>query len=435
MIPAKGTLGCASQYTVELHALRRTEGNEPAEAASMFYVGAFDNVGRIQWARILRDLSEAEIELDFLNASPECCRLFNQVEVSVSQIKIWRDNVQVWEGEVTQREEEFGNPVKFIRCQDVVGLLDNAVNTHRLYTTTKQNVTDIALNMLEINYNDPDFNAPLDPDLILAGIVQQPTEQDVINFRRGAVVDTLGNLLRSMAQSYGLDFWTINRSLFLSERRSAAETEGEPRPRLTIEDFDGGVSVVANGLETGTMGFATTQKEGDSEGDPDWPGITETYGDIGTRYGRKDVLRHVDDMNADEADVRRAARNAVQGRNPPPTEVRMPSSSRLMPTAPLTVQQLIPGSRIDVYIVEGMCGPIRQPMRITAVEVDWRSGGQEDVMLTTSTWSDVTAAEPALTATQTRPYAAPRSKWDRLRKARQRLTQAGKRLVRRRVEE
>lgn len=385
-------LGCARQYTVELHALKRTDGDQPADISQMFYIGAFDNVGKITWSRILRDFSECEIELDFINASPECCRLFNQVEVCVSQIKIWRDEVQVWEGEVTQREEEFGNPTKVIRCRDVVGLLDNVVNTHRLYTEEKRPIVDIAYDMIEINLNDPAFNAPLDPDLVLPGIVVVETDE-AINFRRGAVVDTVGNLLRAMAQSYGLDFWTINRSLFLKERESAIETEGEPRPRLTTEHFDGAVSVVANGLEAGTMGFATTQKEGDSEGDEDWPGITESYGVIGTRYGRKDVLRHVDDQNADEADVRRAARNAISGRNPPPTEVRMPSEAKLMPTTPMSIDMLIPGSRVDVYIVEGMCVPIRQPMRITSVEVVWTNDGSEDIAIGTSTWSDVTGVE------------------------------------------
>lgn len=361
----------------------------------MFYMGSFDTVGLISWSRILRDYSESEIELDFVNASSQCCRLFSQVEVSVSQIKIWRDEVQVWEGEVTQREEEFGNPIKTLRCRDIIYLLDNAANTQLLYTEEKQSIVDIAYNMLEANYNDPEFNDPLDPDLILPGIVLLP-EEGAINFRRGAVVDSLGNLLRSMAQSYGLDFWAINRSLFLSERLSSAETEGEPRPRLTTEHFDGSVTIVANGLETATLGFATTQREGDSQGDENWPGITEVYGEIGTRYGRKDVIRHLDDPNADEADVSRAARNAVRGRNPPPTEVRMPSRARLMPTTPIQIEQLVPGSRIDVYITEGMCVPIRQPMRITAVEVEWRSGGEEIISIGTSTWSDVTAAEPSV---------------------------------------
>src|SRR5690606_10604225 len=144
----------------------------------------------------------------------------------------------------------------------------------------------------------------------------------------------------------------INRSLRLVRR---VTTQDQTFARLTTEHLDGRADVVVNGLEAGTRGWATTQRSGDSEGDEGWPGITETFGDTGSRYGRIDVVRHMEDFNADSADVARAARNAIWNRNPPPTEVRMPSDATLTASAPLGMDDLIPGIRIDMFVIEGLC--------------------------------------------------------------------------------
>jgi len=392
-------LGCAEQYTVEVHAMKRVVGDDtPAPRAQMFYIGAIDGVNRLRWGRVLRDFSEAEIEIDFVNASPECCRLWNKIEVRVAQIRIFRDNIQVWEGEVMQRIETFGSPIKTLVCRDIVQRLDECVNAHRLWFDVPTAITEIAYDMISINLLDPAFDDPVDSSLIMDQIVVVPSEE-ITRYRRGTVVDTLGSILRQMAQSYALDFTVINRSLRLQRR---VTTRDQTQARLTTEHFDGDVDVVVNGLEAGVRGWATTQREGDSEGDEDWPGITETFLPSPDeepdsqlkiyRYGRIDVLRHMEDSNADAADVRRAAKNAVWNRNPPPTIVRMPSQATLTASAPLSMEDLIPGIRLDVYIIEGLCVPIRQGMRLVTLEVEWQSRGTETVSVGLSTLSDVTGA-------------------------------------------
>lgn len=390
-------IGCAQQYTVQLHTIARVDENDdPFPVALMYYIGSLEGVTRVKWGRVLRDVSEAEIDINLSYASPECCEQFSNVEPRVSQIKIWRDNVQVWEGEVMQVIETFGSPIKKIVARDILQRLEEVANTHRLWTEERIPITRIAYDVVSKNVLDPAFDTPVDSSLIMPGVVVVDSEE-VTHYRRGVVVDSVAAILRQMAQSYALDFTVVNRSLRLQRR---VTTRDVTYARLSTEHFDGDVDVVINGLEAGVRGWATTQRQGDSEGDDDWPGITESF--LPTppeepdsllsvyRYGRIDVIRHMEDMNADEADVRRAARNAVWDRNPPPTVIRMPSSARLSQSAPLTMDALIPGIRLDVYIVEGLCRPIRQGMRLVTVEVEWEDSGSESVSVGLSTLSDVT---------------------------------------------
>lgn len=392
-------LGCASQYTVEIHTIRRLDdGGNPLPVAQMYFVGILEGVTRIRWGRILRDVSTAEITVDYINATPECCRLFAQVEARVSQVRIWRDQQLVWEGEVMQRIETTGSTQKSLVCRDVFQRLYDCANAQYLWFEDVP-VTEIAAQIVEDNLLDEAFDDPVDSSLILPGLVVEDIvdPDDEISYRRGAVVDTVGELLRDLGQSYGLDFTVINRSLRLQRRRTEQD---QTYARLTTEHLLGSTDVRVNGNEAGTMGWATTQMEGSSEPsepDPDWPGITETAGDVGTRYGRIDVLRRVQDNNASEANVRRAAQQAIWNRNPPPTQVIVPTSATLSPSTPLTMRELIPGLRVDFYAIEGLCVPIRQGMRILTIDVEWTASrseyeSSENVAIGLSTLSDVTAA-------------------------------------------
>lgn len=390
-------LGCADQYTVELHTMARVnENDQPLDEAGMVYRGVIDGVTRIVWGRVLRDFSEATIDVNMVDASPECCRLFGKIEARVSQIRIWRDNILVWEGEVMQPIETTGSPIKQIVCRDILSRLDELMNTQRLWTDEPIPITQIAYDLIADNVLDPAFDTPVDSSLIMPGLVMVESEE-VTHYRRGAVADSVGAILRQMAQSYALDFTTINRSIRLQRRVTSRD---QTIARLTTDHFSAQVDVLVNGLEAGVRGWATTQRPGDSEGDEDWPGITESYLPSPDeepdsllslyRYGRIDVIRHMEDSNANEADVRRAARNAVWNRNPPPTVIRMPGSSQLLPSAPLSMEQLIPGIRIDVYIIEGLCIPVRQGMRLVTLEVEWQASGSETISVGLSTLSDVT---------------------------------------------
>lgn len=404
-MPSSPLLGCASQYRVEVYLLQRVDNlNEPLPAPLMRFIGVLEGITEIVWTRRLRDVSEADITLDFNTASPECCRMFEIIanSVRVAQLRIWRDDVQVWEGEVMQASETTGSTVKTIMARDMLQRLDDTVNDFSLdYVETP--VTEIAYDIIERNLTDAAFVNPPDDTLILSQIVVEAVTDpdDVINYRPGPKVATIGELLTVLGQSYGLDYTTINRSIRLQRRRT---TQDQTYARLNTEHLIGEAEARSNGNAAATRGWATTQLEDATqpktgEVDPNWPGVTQNFGVTGTRYGRIDILNRVQDNQADESDVLSSAKRAVWGRNPPPSEILLPTTAQLSPSAPLTMPELVPGMRIDFFAEEGLCRPIRQGMRLLGVEVTWTPSGAntsdgEQVAVELSTLSDVTGVEP-----------------------------------------
>lgn len=405
MVSFSPLLGCASQYRVEVYLLQRVDNNDvPLPVPEMRFIGVLEGITQIRWTRRLRDFSEAEIDLDFNQASPECCRMFDILanSVRVAQLRIWRDDVQVWEGEVMQTIETTGTTVKTVNARDMVQRLDDTVN-HFTLNYVDTSVTEIAYDIIEQNLTDPLYLNPLDDTLILGQIVVETVTDpdDVISYRPGAKIATVGELLRTLGQSYGLDFTTINRSIRLQRRRT---TQDQTYARLNTQHLIGEADARSNGNEAATRGWATTQLEDatqpkSGEVDPNWPGITQNFGVTGSRYGRIDILNRVQDNNADVGDVLSSARRAAWGRNPPPSEILLPTTAQLSPSAPLTMPELVPGIRIDFFAEEGLCRPIRQGMRLLGVEVTWTPSGAntnegEEVAVELSTLSDVTGVEP-----------------------------------------
>lgn len=398
-------LGCASQYRVEVYLLQRVDDNDnPLPVPEMRFVGVLEAITSIVWTRRLRDVSEANIDIDLNNANPDCCRMFQIIadSVRVAQLRIWRDDVQVWEGEVMQASEITGSTVKTIVARDAIQRLDDTVNNFDLEYLTEP-VTEIAFDIIERNLTNPLYSDPLDDTLILSQIVVEAVTDpdDTISYRPGAKVATVGELLRILGQSYGLDFTTINRSIRLQRRRT---TQDQTFARLTTEHLVGEAEARSNGLAAATRGWATTQREDDTEPrgtatNEYWPGITANFGTTGTRYGRIDILNRVQDFNADADDVLSSAKRAAWGRNPPPSEILLPTQAQLSPSAPLTMPELIPGMRIDFFAEDQLCRPIRQGMRLLGVEVTWTPAGAntengEQVAVELSTLSDVTGVEP-----------------------------------------
>lgn len=405
MVSLSPLLGCASQYRVEVYLLQRVDDNDdPLPEPQMRFIGVLEGITQIVWTRRLRDFSAAEIDLDFTQASPECCRMFEILanSVRVAQLRIWRDDVQVWEGEVMQTIETTGTTVKTVNARDMVQRLDDTVN-HFTLNYVDTSVTEIAYDIIERNLTDPLYLDPLDDTLILDQIVVETVTDpdDVISYRPGAKIATVGELLRILGQSYGLDFTTIKRSIRLQRRRT---TQDQTYARLNTQHLIGEADARSNGNEAATRGWSTTQLEDatqpkSGEVDPNWPGITQNFGVTGSRYGRIDMLNRVQDNNADAGDVLSSAKRVAWGRNPPPSEILLPTTAQLSPSAPLTMPELVPGMRIDFFAEDGLCRPIRQGMRLLGVEVTWTPSGAntnegEEVAVELSTLSDVTGVEP-----------------------------------------
>src|SRR5690606_22098987 len=222
---ASPILGCATAYRVEVYLLQRVDNQgNPLPRSEMRFLGVLEGVTEVVWGRRLRDFSEAVITLDWTDTSPECCRMFDIIgrSVRVAQLRIWRDEVQVWEGEVMQASEVTGSTVKTITARDMIQRIDDTVNPMDPKASVDypnppnrsglwyENVpvTNIAYDIAWRNLTDTRYVDPVDDTLILDQIVVEEVTDpdDVISFRTGQKIATVGELWRMLGQSYGLDF-------------------------------------------------------------------------------------------------------------------------------------------------------------------------------------------------------------------------------------
>jgi hypothetical protein len=358
-----------------------------------------DELTSIEWSRTSNDVADAKIVMARQAISPDCCELIGGrynpttgevqggLEPWIHELTLYRDSELVWQGPVVRTTESKAGFT--VEAFDVVGWLDKVVNTYRMRFVDKAEpggrikgpVTKIAETILTLNLNDTKLSRPKDWAGILDYIVRLDTKA-VIRFERDGSnnkaiwAETLGNILRELNKR-GLLFTTVGRALVLRGKPSSSDTAVA---RLSLSDFLGDVEVVRDGTTAATAAFATSQDSQDIT-----KGRTEAVGKFGTEYGRLDVLTSVTDANA--AELRQAASNALEGRYPAPIAINVPTGAQLSPEAPVTIDQLVCGERLDV-VSSGWCTQIGQGFNLTDVNVSWSDGSGEKVGISLVPLSD-----------------------------------------------
>lgn len=192
---------------------------------------------------------------------------------------------------------------------------------------------------------------------------------ETIDYAPGVTADYVLDTLDDFTE-FGLLYAAVGRRIILAQPATLAN---RPVATLTTAHFDGPVRLVKSSLDMGVLGVAVGE-------DDDGNTQVTTYGDTGSRWGtpsiRVDVERGVSARSRATA-----ARRAIQGKTRPLYRVDMPTSARLLPTAPISLNNLRPGSaRVDME-VHDIPVPVRQPAMLTEVEFEWR-GGREDIKAT-----------------------------------------------------
>jgi len=364
-------LGCADHYSAMIH---WRGGAQPYPASAM------TRLTQVTWSRTLNDTSEATITVLKGNISPDCCEAIGRAEPWVHELTLYRDGALVWQGpivQITARRESIT-----IQAKDVFAWMDKLVNAFpvRYVNATadaegkrRGTIVYIAYNHIRLNLTDPRFSRPSDYPGILPYLVRRENGLPVIKVEKDGSsnvtiwVEYMGTILREWAKR-GLTWTTVGRTLLLRARPSDAT---RAMARLTLEDFSGDVEVIRDGTSAATMGWATNQNDQDIS-----EGTFVVVGRRGTAYGRLDNLVHIQEETISSADLQDAAGNAVAGRYPAPVVINVPDGSSLVPTAPIRIEQLVPGERIDVF-ADTFCIPLVQGFALSDVEVTWENGGEK----------------------------------------------------------
>lgn len=418
---SRGPLGCPQEYRAVFHWRGGAQVYGPPMVAALTSV---------DWGRTVDDVSEAKISIDRQSLTGDCCQTLGGrigadgtvqggLEPWIHELTLFRDTDLVWQGPVTRTVESRAGFT--VEAMDVAAWLDHVVNTWRMTFKDKPNpdkyrvkgpVTKIAETILYLNL----VRSSLSPKMgeskksflarlfgrflrhateaetaalresgdwagIMDYLVRMDTDE-VIRFEKDGSdnkaiwAEYVGNILRELTKR-GLLFTTVGRSLVL---RGKPSSKTRAVARLSLDDFLGDVEVIRDGASAATASWATSQDQQNPT-----RGRTEIVGEWGTEYGRLDVLTKVSDANAEE--LRHAAKNNLEGRYPAPVTINVPSGAQLSPRAPVSMEDLVGGERLDV-VSTGWCTQIGQGFMLSDLSVSWTKGSGEKVGISLVPLSD-----------------------------------------------
>ena len=366
-------LGCPTggdDTVIEVRRLDRYSApGEPIEPPRLDGYFRLRGVERVRWGRTYNSWAPFEIQL---GGGAFCQDVLRRIQPGWWEVRILRGSDIAYSGpiwDITQSTARTGAVLTGGDMASVFhedgGRLINLVDMD--YADTDP--VDIAYNVIVQMMG---LSVPEDIYLI-RDYLYRNTVGETIDYAPGVTADYVGDTLDDLADNFGMLYAAVGRRIILS---SPADMSRDPIATLTTAHFAGDVRITQSARDMGIMGVAVGE---DGDGDP----VVTTFGEFGSAWGWPSM--RVDVPRGTSARSRAtAARRAIQGRTRPMWRVDLPSSARLLPTAPIGLRDLRPGSaRVDIE-VHNVPVPVRQPTMLTEVEFEYVPGdpGRETVQAT-----------------------------------------------------
>jgi hypothetical protein len=306
----------------------------------------------VEWHRTLDDVSTARV---VVAGGVDCCGDLSQLRTWRQTLDIYRGGTFVWSGPITQIEWTVNGVT--IDAVDIVGLLDRRV-PHQDFTFAGTDLNEIARQLIEDGFapDDPGHSVTvIGPAGVTGG--RQYT----------AGVGQTADHLRDLAET-GMDFTAVGNNIVLLPETFCAVVG-----RLSDSDMPEGLIVAEDGTALATkwyVGGQNTDVVGSSGGADPYYGLLERY------------IEQTSVTDVQSATDAAAARVRTTSSAPVFIDTQQVT---LAPTAPVSVEQLIPGWCLDITSA-GTCRTITQRLKIIGVDVTETGGsgttaGQEQVQI------------------------------------------------------
>ena len=320
-----------------------------------------DAVTKARWSRKLDEVSDAEVEIQLSgDATLACCQCLAETEPWCHELHIWRDGEEVWVGPV--QEIEYTSNSIIVRALDSLAWLGVRIPPFNVnYTASDTELTVIAEAILSLAFasDSPEYTCEYDGRYIV------PTGR--LEKRFYAAYDmTALDMLQNMAET-GINYTTLGRTIVLVGDSDPLT----PLVILTDEHIMGEVEVTKDGTVQGNVFYV--HYEGD-EGIPAHREAVEKYCYQAIERLRNDGLPN---LGSAEGVAEALASEAAIA----PRVLVVPDGSRLSPDTPWTINEMVPGARVDVAITR-LCLTLTQSFRLTAVEVFYDPRDGESVGVT-----------------------------------------------------
>lgn len=362
-------LGCASEYTVTIH----YQGGQRVYT----YV---DRVETLEWSRERRKISEATVTIAASGISETCAARLLSLHEWIHEVTVYRDGRAVWQGPIIDKTITVSGsqPIRItLVARDVAKWLEHRI----LRTTSKLTDTDLS----EVGRAVVESALAVRDPNIADHVVARPSGRSVdhtISAYTRMGLDELGDVA-----AQGVDWTCVGRSIFFN---AVAGQDTAPQGRITGDDLIGEVDIESSGEDYASLVYAAPQAQNEV-----WQHL-EGVGGASPYYGLVEYVVQTSlpynlDDNGDfdpqgedglnQAQTEAALKRAAQARHTqmsrPPLVLRTPDGARLAPSAPVSIDRLVPGARLDLAIAGRSPLRVQQAMRLTRVKVTWGANGEE----------------------------------------------------------
>jgi hypothetical protein len=356
-------------------------------------VMAIDGITRLTWQRRLDEISEATVEITKADMSLRCGEQVGQVDPWRMELAVFRDGELVWQGPIVDIVE--GRRRITIRARDVLAHLERSPTVQGVGLEDGDvDLTDLALGCVrERIFHRFSPVSDMRPFYDWMGVVPyvRHSATGIVwpgqprNAQEPLSYSTPYEELRRVAE-VGLNFTTLNRSMVF---RGPATASTRPAARLQDQDFATELEVVVAGedLVTWAYGYSMTRDEATLRqymATHDWkrrshrePPATEPSTDPQdlSPWGEHAAIFEGRTENESPSRLLQRCIGRVRTDYPVPVIVRVPDGAELSPDAPVRVNELVCGQRIDVAVTSYL-RRASTPMRLASVEGEWRPAGE-----------------------------------------------------------
>lgn len=353
-------LGCPpDRYTATI--LFRPDLGSGAGDEQHPYARIRTGISQVTWSRDLDRVSEAQVVVGRQLIDAACDRALRRVTPWVHELRIYRAGASqpVWTGPVRLTERTRHTYV--LHARDLAAWLEVRTNPES-YEWTGVDLATAARRLVRMGLTgrgnpDPGFwpYARFDAVGVDTDVEQQRTYDTPI-------LDELDRLC-----DQGMDYTVTGRRLWCFGEPTLADPAHGVLSHTDILDE---LSLVVDGDQTCTRWIV----EGSGQ---DGQRVRSIEGDGSPWYGLIERSTRAEHAKTDRACTNVAQNRLRYSRNPPATVV-VPDGAALSPQAPITIDQLVPGTRWDISLVDAF-DDHTTPSKLTRVSVTAEAGTREQV--------------------------------------------------------
>ena len=339
------------------------------ERGGVVPVGELTPLQSVRWNRKRDEVSDAEATI----GTTECCDLLGDLRTTKHELHIERDGVRVWQGPITRLEYDW-NQVR-VYAEDMLWVAKRTVLKVG-YNHAYPNIGNV-LDKMDFLLRSQTYAPNGDPWRMVAHLRPQRHADEPKTTRITDAYSTyVWNEFDYFAEDGGADYTVVGRDIYYWD----VNLRWKIIPDLDEQYLSEFPRIVEYGSQAATHAYNSN-----SAG---YAGVAHAPAAVINEWGHIDYLmtslEDTDDTVPTAAEIaewtKTAGRN-LNGRYPPPLAVLIPANTTMLPGAPWTMTDMVPGAWFRISLTR-MCRSVTDWHRLHEVRVEESAPKGETVQFT-----------------------------------------------------